>query len=90
MTDLIWIIVIGGVAGWLSGHIMKGYGLGLFGDMVVGVIGAFLGKFALQAAGVTLSKDLIGDLIVAFFGAIVLLLIVRLFTSRKPSRKTRR
>jgi len=90
MTQLLWIIVIGAVAGWLSSHIMKGYGLGLVGDMVVGVIGAFGGKYALQAAGVKLSEDLAGNLIVAFIGAIVLLLIVRLFTSRKPSRKTRR
>jgi uncharacterized membrane protein YeaQ/YmgE (transglycosylase-associated protein family) len=87
---ILWFIVIGVLAGWLAGHVMKGYGLGLVGDMVVGVIGAFLGKYALQVAGVKISEDLIGNLIVAFFGAIVLLLIVRLFTSRKARPKARR
>jgi uncharacterized membrane protein YeaQ/YmgE (transglycosylase-associated protein family) len=77
MPHWVWFIIIGIVAGWLAGLIMKGGGYGLLGDLVVGVIGAFLGGFLfgllhIEAAG------LIGELIVALVGAIVLIALLRL------------
>jgi uncharacterized membrane protein YeaQ/YmgE (transglycosylase-associated protein family) len=84
---IIWFIVIGAIAGWLAGQFMKGKGFGLLGDIVVGVIGAFVGAYLFRAVGVEIGGGLIGSLIVAFFGAVVLLFVVRLFTSRRSGRR---
>jgi len=84
---LLWFIIIGAVAGWLAGQFMKGSGFGLLGDIIVGVIGAFLGGYLFRAAGISIGYGLVGSLIVAFIGAVVLLFIVRLFTSRRSGRR---
>ncbi|HET7434249.1 MAG TPA: GlsB/YeaQ/YmgE family stress response membrane protein [Thermoanaerobaculia bacterium] len=84
---LLWFVIIGAVAGWLAGQFMKGSGFGLLGDIVVGVIGAFLGGYLFRAVGVSLGGGLVGSLIVAFIGAVVLLFVVRLFTSRRSGRR---
>ena len=79
-----WIIV-GLVAGWLAGVVMKGGGYGLVGDLVVGLVGALLGGFL---AGLFLggSVGLIGSIIVAFLGAVVLIAILRAVTGgRSPA-----
>ena len=83
---LLWFVIIGAIAGWLAGQFMRGYGFGLLGDIVVGVIGAFLGGYLFRLTGVTVGGGLIGSLIVAFIGAVVLLFVVRLFTSRRGRR----
>ena len=77
--SFIWFLLIGLVAGWLAGQIMKGRGLGLIGNMVVGVIGALLGGFLFGLFGVSAGGGLIGSLITALVGAIVLLFIVGFF-----------
>lgn len=84
---LLWIVVVGAVAGWLAGQFMRGHGFGLAGDIVVGVIGAFVGGYVFRAMGVALGGGLIGSVIVAFVGAIVLLFVVRLFTGRARGRR---
>lgn len=73
---LLWFLIIGIAAGWLAGHLMKGSGFGLIGDLVVGVIGAFVGGWLLGVLGL-FATGLIGRLITATIGAVVLLLIVR-------------
>lgn len=75
--DLVWFILIGIVAGWLAGQIMKGGGYGLIGDLVLGVIGAIVGGFLLGLLGLGAS-GLIGSLVTATIGAIVLIFISRL------------
>jgi uncharacterized membrane protein YeaQ/YmgE (transglycosylase-associated protein family) len=75
--DLIWFLIIGIVAGWLAGKIMKGGGFGLIGDLVVGVIGALLGGFLFGLLGLS-ANGLIGSLVTATVGAIVLLFLLRL------------
>ena len=90
-----WIIV-GGVAGWLASLAVRGGGLGLLGDIAVGIIGAFLGGLVLSRllpgvyaitggfSGFSgFSGFTLGSLIVAFVGAVILLLVVRLFTARR-------
>ena len=80
MNIILWLI-LGGIAGWLASLIVRGTGLGLIGDIVVGIIGGFIGGFIVSlfgGAGVTGFN--IWSLIVAVIGAVVLLLIVRLFT----------
>jgi len=76
--SLLWFLVVGLVAGWLAGILVKGGGFGLAGDLIVGVIGAFLGGFLFSTFGVSMGGGLVGSLIVATVGAVVLLFIVRL------------
>jgi uncharacterized membrane protein YeaQ/YmgE (transglycosylase-associated protein family) len=84
---LLWFIIIGAIAGWLAGQFMRGNGFGLIGDIIVGVIGAFIGGYVFRAVGVSIGHGVIGSLIVAFVGALLLLFIVRLFTSRRSGRR---
>jgi uncharacterized membrane protein YeaQ/YmgE (transglycosylase-associated protein family) len=86
MTILAWI-VLGLVAGWLAGTLMKGGGYGIVGDIVLGILGAIVGGWL---TGVLLGRDLmtgfnVESLIVAVLGAIVLIGISRLFTGRRVS-----
>ena len=74
---LLWFLIIGVMAGWLAGQLMKGGGYGLVGDLVIGVIGAFIGGWLLGGLGL-FAGGLIGSLITATIGAIVLLFLIRL------------
>jgi len=78
MNNLIWFLIIGAVAGWLAGLLMKGRGFGILGDIVVGIIGAVLGGWLFGVLGISAGGGLAGSLIVAFIGAVVLLFLVRL------------
>lgn len=77
LQALIIVLVIGGIAGWLAGMVMKGRGFGLLGDIVIGIVGAFLGSFLLGLLGIAF-YGLFGVLLTAFIGAVVLLLLARL------------
>ena len=74
---LLWLL-IGAVAGWLAGLIVKGGGFGLFGDIAVGIVGAFIGGWLLPKLGINLGTGLVPVIASATIGAVVLLLIVRL------------
>ena len=76
--QFVWFILIGLVAGWLAGTLMKGGGFGVVGDIVMGVLGALLGGFLFSALGLSAGGGLIGAIIVATIGAIVLILLLRL------------
>jgi uncharacterized membrane protein YeaQ/YmgE (transglycosylase-associated protein family) len=69
-------IVVGLIAGWLAGLVMRGGGYGVIGDLVVGLIGALIGGF-LVGLLVPGSVGLIGSIIVAFIGAVVFVAILR-------------
>lgn len=75
--SFLWFIIIGLVAGWLAGQIMKGRGFGLVGNLVVGVVGALLGGWLFSAMGIY-AESLIGSLVTAVVGAVVLLFLVGL------------
>jgi uncharacterized membrane protein YeaQ/YmgE (transglycosylase-associated protein family) len=77
--SLLIIIVVGIVAGYLAGRVMRGGGFGLIGDLVVGLIGAFIGDWLLPQLGIHLGIGIVALIINAFIGAVVLLLILRLF-----------
>ncbi len=79
--DFIWFILIGLVAGWLAGQLVKGGGFGVVGDIVVGVIGALIGGFLFSTFGVSTGGGLLGSLLVATIGAVVLLFGLRLIKS---------
>ena len=76
--EFIWFILIGLVAGWLAGQLVKGGGFGVVGDIVVGVLGALLGGFLFSSFGVSLGGGLLGAIVVATIGAILLIFILRL------------
>ncbi|MBU2755638.1 GlsB/YeaQ/YmgE family stress response membrane protein [Acidithiobacillus sp. CV18-2] len=77
---LIVFLIIGGIAGWLAGLLIRGRGFGIIGDIVVGVVGAFIGGFLLTAVGLAalFGAGIIGSIIVAVIGAVVLLFIIKL------------
>jgi uncharacterized membrane protein YeaQ/YmgE (transglycosylase-associated protein family) len=75
---IIWL-VIGAVAGWLAGLIVKGYGFGLIGNIVVGIIGAVLAGWLLPLAGFVLVGGVIAAIINAVIGAVILLVVIGLF-----------
>jgi uncharacterized membrane protein YeaQ/YmgE (transglycosylase-associated protein family) len=75
--DLLWFLIIGLIAGWLAGKIMKGSGYGIIGDLVLGIIGAMIGGHLFAWFGIV-SYGLIGDIIVATVGAVLLVMVVRL------------
>ena len=74
---IIWLL-IGAIAGWLAGQIMKGGGFGLVGDIVVGIIGAFVAGALFPRLGVHLGGDILGAIISAAIGACLLLFLIRL------------
>lgn len=73
--EFVWPLLIGGVAGAISGRIMRGKGFGCLGNVIVGVIGAYIGGFLLPLLGVSTYGSL-GSLISATIGALVLLWIL--------------
>jgi uncharacterized membrane protein YeaQ/YmgE (transglycosylase-associated protein family) len=78
--DLISILVfllIGAIAGWLAGLIVRGGGFGLIGDILVGIIGAFIAGLILPRIGVSLGGGVLGAILGATIGAVILLLILR-------------
>ena len=76
--QFVWFILIGLIAGWLAGQIMKGGGFGVIGDIVVGVVGALLGGYLFGSLGISAGGGLLGSIIVATIGAVVLIFILRL------------
>lgn len=74
---MLWFLIIGIVAGWLAGNIVKGGGFGLIGDLVVGVVGAFIGGAVYSFLGFS-AYGTIGEIIMATVGAVILLWLIRL------------
>lgn len=75
LSNVIWWLVVGLIAGFLASRVMRGGGYGLIGDIVVGLIGAFLGGWLAGFLGIG-SFGLIGTIVVAFIGACILLAIL--------------
>lgn len=75
---LLIILIIGAIAGWLAGLIVKGYGFGLLGNIVVGIVGAFVAGFLFPQIGINIGSGIAGSVIHATIGAVILLLLIRL------------
>ena len=102
--SLIIRLVIGAIAGWLAGQIVKGYGLGLVGNIVVGIIGAIIAGWLLPMIGFVLVGGILAAIVNAVIGAVILLIIVGFsrnsadprqranarWLGRSPSRRYRR
>lgn len=76
MPDIIFYIIIGLVAGWLAGAIMKERSMGLLGNLIVGIMGAIIGAYIFEFFGIS-AGGLIGSLVSAILGAIILLFIIQ-------------
>ncbi|MDR3577217.1 MAG: GlsB/YeaQ/YmgE family stress response membrane protein [Anaerolineaceae bacterium] len=88
MGILSWIVV-GLIAGWLAGVVVRGGGYGLIGDIIVGIVGALLGGWIagnLLHIGAGVSGINLESILVAFGGAVVLLIILRLISGRRALR----
>ncbi len=77
---IIWWIIVGIIAGWITGKIMSGGGYGAIMDMVIGLIGALIGGFIMRSLGYVGHGGIIYTIIVAVIGAIILTLLLRLVT----------
>jgi uncharacterized membrane protein YeaQ/YmgE (transglycosylase-associated protein family) len=76
-------IIIGALAGWLAGIVVKGGGFGLIGDIVVGIIGAFIGGWGAGALHIHIGTGWISEIITAAIGAALLLFILRAVRGRR-------
>ena len=78
LESLLVIVLVGAVAGWLAGLIVKGYGYGLIGNIVVGVVGAFVAGLIFPRLGLSIGSGIAGSIIHATVGAVILLFLIRL------------
>ena len=88
LTNVLWWLVVGLIAGFLASRVMSGGGYGLVGDIVVGIIGAIIGGWLADLLGLG-SSGLIGTIVVAFIGACILIAIVHA-VSGGGARRSRR
>ena len=71
-------LIIGAIAGWLAGKIVRGAGFGLLGNIVIGIIGALLASWLLPQLGVSLGYGWVRDIINATIGGVIILVILSL------------
>ncbi|AXT28161.1 GlsB/YeaQ/YmgE family stress response membrane protein [Ruegeria sp. AD91A] len=77
-SSLLAMLLIGAIAGWLSGKIMEGRGFGLFGNIIVGIVGAFLAGLVFPALGFAVGGGLLSSIFFATVGAVILLFLIGL------------
>lgn len=75
---LLIFLIVGGIAGWLAGVLVKGGGYGLIGDIVLGIVGGVFAGWLFGYLGISLGGGLIGQILSAAIGAAILLLLIRL------------
>ena len=74
--DLLIFLLVGAIAGWLAGLIVRGFGFGLIGNIVVGIIGALVAGYLFPRLGVGLPAGMIGEILSAAVGAVIVLVIL--------------
>ncbi len=79
MSGIIYAIIIGAIAGWLAGKIMKGGGFGALVNIILGIVGGAVGNWLFNTLGIHIAGGMVGDIITGVIGAIVVLLIAGLF-----------
>lgn len=77
VESILIICLIGAVSGWLAGLIVRGFGFGLLGNIVVGIIGSFIGGWLFSAMGIWPGGGIVGTIVASVIGAVVLLLLLR-------------
>jgi len=74
---MLYAIIVGLIAGWLAGQVMKGGGYGILVDIVPGILGGILGNWLFGRLGVSSGSGVLGSIIVSFVGAVILVAITR-------------
>ncbi len=82
VEGLLVFLLVGAIAGWLAGLIVRGFGFGLLWNIVIGIVGAFVAGWLLPRIGVSIGGGLIGSIIHATIGAVILLLVIGLIRRR--------
>jgi uncharacterized membrane protein YeaQ/YmgE (transglycosylase-associated protein family) len=80
---VIWWIIVGMIAGWATGKIMKGSGYGFIVDTVLGIIGAVVGGYIAGALGISPTGGMIYTILIAIVGAVIVVFLFRLITGRR-------
>jgi uncharacterized membrane protein YeaQ/YmgE (transglycosylase-associated protein family) len=78
IQSLLILLIVGAIAGWLAGIIVKGYGFGLVGNIIVGIVGAFIGSYLFPSLGLWDLPGLPGAILSATLGAVILLFVIGL------------
>jgi uncharacterized membrane protein YeaQ/YmgE (transglycosylase-associated protein family) len=78
IQSILVIVIIGAIAGWLAGQIVKGFGFGLLGNIVVGILGAFVAGLIFPVIGLGFGGGIVGAIIHATLGAVILLFLIKL------------
>ncbi|WP_315925108.1 GlsB/YeaQ/YmgE family stress response membrane protein [Mesorhizobium sp. SP-1A] len=81
IESLIIFLIVGAVAGWIAGLVVKGYGFGLLGNIVVGIVGALIAGWLFPTLGISLGTGILAAIIHSAIGAIILLVLIRLVKS---------
>lgn len=76
VDSIIVMIIVGAIAGWLAGQVVRGFGFGLLWNVIIGIIGAFIGVWLLTSLGFVPFSGFVGSIVNSLIGAIVLLIIV--------------
>jgi uncharacterized membrane protein YeaQ/YmgE (transglycosylase-associated protein family) len=79
LVDIVLWIVIGAVAGWIAGELMRGHGFGVIGNIIVGIVGAVIGGLIFDALDIGVGLGVLGSLLMALIGAVILLFLLGLF-----------
>jgi len=81
--SLLVILLVGIIAGWLAGKVVRGSGFGLIGDLLIGVFGAFIASLLFPRLGIRLGAGLVSEIVYSALGAIILLLVIGLLRRRR-------
>lgn len=77
--ELLYTLLVGVIAGWLAGKIMKGGGFGVLLNIVLGIVGSIVGNWLFGVLGIRIGSGLVGDLITGVIGAVAILFVAGLF-----------
>ena len=76
--NLIFAVIVGGLAGWMAGKLTKGEGYGVFFNVLLGIVGGFVGGYLFKWLDISTANDFVGSLVTALIGSIVLLFIAKM------------
>jgi uncharacterized membrane protein YeaQ/YmgE (transglycosylase-associated protein family) len=82
VDGLLVFLLVGAIAGWLAGLIVRGFGFGLLWNIIIGIVGALIAGWLLPRLGISIGGGLLGSIIHATIGAVILLLIIGLIRRR--------
>ena len=83
MGNILVVIFVGLIAGFLASRVVTGKGRGWFWDIVIGILGAIIGRWLAGLLNISIGYGILGEIVIAFVGAVILLLIWRLLFRRK-------